>query len=192
MLEPGTRVSHAAVAMAAEVGCLLIWVGEGGVRLYSAGQPGGARADRLLYQARLAMYKYRFKEEPPLRRSIQQLRGIEGARVRELYKMLAKQYGVTWKGRNYDYSDYLAKWLLEIRAGVYVGDYSQKVRSMLWEKVEINATLGNAIMAWSTNNEAGYEFLTCGDNRRIPIDVDEMTLVSFLPIENGENGESGL
>ena len=118
MLEPGTRVSHAAVAMAAEVGCLLIWVGEGGVRLYSAGQPGGARADRLLYQARLAlddslrikvvraMYKYRFKEEPPLRRSIQQLRGIEGARVRELYKMLAKQYGVTWKGRNYDYSDW--------------------------------------------------------------------------------------
>ena len=87
---------------------------------------------------------------------------------------------------------YLAKWLLEIRAGVYVGDYSQKVRSMLWEKVEINATLGNAIMAWSTNNEAGYEFLTCGDNRRIPIDVDGMTLVSFLPIENGENGESGL
>lgn len=118
MLEPGTRVSHAAVAMAAEVGCLLIWVGEGGVRLYSAGQPGGARADRLLYQARLAlddslrirvvraMYKYRFKEEPPLRRSIEQLRGIEGARVRELYKMLAKQYGVSWKGRNYDYSDW--------------------------------------------------------------------------------------
>ncbi len=118
MLEPGTRVSHTAVAMAAEVGCLLIWVGEGGVRLYSAGQPGGARADRLLYQARLAlddslrikvvraMYKYRFKEEPPLRRSIQQLRGIEGARVRELYKMLAKQYGVEWKGRNYDYSDW--------------------------------------------------------------------------------------
>jgi len=118
MLEPGTRVSHAAVAMAAEVGCLLIWVGEGGVRLYSAGQPGGARADRLLYQARLAlddslrikvvraMYKYRFKEEPPLRRSIEQLRGIEGARVRELYKMLAKQYGVAWKGRNYDYSDW--------------------------------------------------------------------------------------
>jgi CRISPR-associated protein Cas1 len=118
MLEPGTRVSHAAVALAAEVGCLLIWVGEGGVRLYSAGQPGGARADRLLYQARLAlddslrikvvraMYKYRFKEEPPLRRSIEQLRGIEGARVRELYKMLAKQYGVQWNGRNYDYSDW--------------------------------------------------------------------------------------
>ncbi len=79
---------------------------------------------------------------------------------------------------------YLAKWLLEIRAGVYVGDYSQKVRDMLWENVKINVTLGNAIMAWSTNNEAGYDFLTCGENRRIPIDVDGMNLVSILPLEN--------
>ena len=50
MLEPGTRVSHAACALAARAGTLLVWIGEAGVRLYSAGQPGGARADRLLYQ----------------------------------------------------------------------------------------------------------------------------------------------
>ena len=98
MLEPGTRVSHAAVALAARAGTLLIWVGEAGVRLYAAGQPGGARSDRLLYQARLAleddarlnvvrkMYAIRFREEAPTRRSIDQLRGIEGARVREMYK----------------------------------------------------------------------------------------------------------
>jgi len=55
MLEPGTRVSHSAVALAARAGTLLIWVGEAGVRLYAAGQPGGARSDRLLYQARLAL-----------------------------------------------------------------------------------------------------------------------------------------
>ncbi|MEZ5478751.1 MAG: CRISPR-associated endonuclease Cas1 [Thiolinea sp.] len=55
MLEPGTRISHAAVRLAAEVGTLLVWVGEGGVRLYSSGQPGGARSDRLLYQAKLAL-----------------------------------------------------------------------------------------------------------------------------------------
>lgn len=114
MLEPGTRVSHAAVALAARVGCLLVWVGEGGVRLYAAGQPGGARADRLLYQAALAldetarlkvvreMYRRRFDEEAPLRRSVDQLRGIEGVRVRELYKTLAARHGVTWRARNYD------------------------------------------------------------------------------------------
>ncbi|MGH8596509.1 MAG: type I-E CRISPR-associated endonuclease Cas1e, partial [Gammaproteobacteria bacterium] len=114
MLEPGTRVSHAACALAARVGTLLVWIGEAGVRLYSAGQPGGARADRLLYQAKLAldadlrlkvvrrMYALRFGEEPPARRSVDQLRGIEGARVREMYKRMAKKYGVEWKARDYD------------------------------------------------------------------------------------------
>ncbi len=118
MLEPGTRVSHAAATLASRVGCLLIWVGEAGVRLYSAGQPGGARADRLLYQAKLAlddaarlkvvrkMYELRFKEKPPERRSVEQLRGIEGARVRKTYEMLARQYKVTWKNRNYDHSEW--------------------------------------------------------------------------------------
>lgn len=42
MLEPGTRISHAAVVLAARVGCLLVWVGEGAVRLYSAGATWGS------------------------------------------------------------------------------------------------------------------------------------------------------
>ncbi|HED14967.1 MAG TPA: type I-E CRISPR-associated endonuclease Cas1 [Gammaproteobacteria bacterium] len=116
MLEPGTRVSHAASVLAARAGTLLIWVGESGVRLYAAGQPGGARSDRLLYQAKLAldantrlkvvrkMYEMRFGEPTPLRRSIEQLRGIEGVRVRKTYQLLAKQYGVKWKRRNYDHT----------------------------------------------------------------------------------------
>jgi CRISPR-associated protein Cas1 len=118
MLEPGTRVSHRAVALAARVGTLLVWVGEAGVRVYSSGQPGGARADRLLYQARLAldpdlrlkvvrkMYEVRFGEKPPERRSVEQLRGIEGARVRKMYELLAKRYGVQWKQRNYDVEEW--------------------------------------------------------------------------------------
>lgn len=118
MLEPGTRVSHAAVRLAATVGTLLVWVGEAGVRLYSAGQPGGARADKLLYQAKLAldeelrlkvvrkMYELRFGEPPPSRRSVEQLRGIEGARVKQTYALLARRYGVTWHGRHYDPKDW--------------------------------------------------------------------------------------
>lgn len=118
MLEPGTRISHAAAALAARVGTLLVWVGEAGVRLYSSGQPGGARSDRLLYQAQLAldptlrlkvvrkMYAVRFGEEPPARRSVEQLRGIEGARVREMYKRIAAKHGVNWKARNYDTNDW--------------------------------------------------------------------------------------
>lgn len=118
MLEPGTRVSHAAVTLASRVGCLLVWVGEAGVRLYASGQPGGARADRLLYQAKLAlddtarlkvvrkMYEIRFGEAPPSKRSVEQLRGIEGTRVRKMYELLARQYHVKWTRRNYDYSNW--------------------------------------------------------------------------------------
>jgi CRISPR-associated protein Cas1 len=118
MLEPGTRVSHAATKLAAQVGTLLVWVGEAGVRLYASGQPGGARADRLLYQAKLAlddslrlkvvrkMYEVRFGEAPPQRRSVEQLRGIEGARVRTLYQHMAKRYDVKWHGRKYDPKDW--------------------------------------------------------------------------------------
>ena len=120
MLEPGTRVSHAAVKLAAVTGTLLIWVGESGVRLYSAGQPGGARSDKLLYQAKLAldeelrlkvvrkMFEFRFGEPAPSRRSVDQLRGIEGARVRKTYQLMAKQYGVEWHGRKYDPKDWAA------------------------------------------------------------------------------------
>ena len=118
MLEPGTRVSHMAAVLAARGGTLLVWVGEAGVRLYSSGQPGGARADRLLYQARLAlddalrlkvvrkMYAMRFGEEPPARRSVEQLRGIEGARVKRSYQLLAQKFGVKWSGRAYNPEDW--------------------------------------------------------------------------------------
>ena len=120
MLEPGTRVSHAACALAARVGTLLVWIGEAGVRLYSAGQPGGARSDKLLWQAAIAldpearlrvvrkMYALRFGEDAPTRRSIDQLRGIEGVRVRKSYELLAAAHGVAWRRRSYDPADWEA------------------------------------------------------------------------------------
>lgn len=120
MLEPGTRISHAAVALAAKVQCLLVWTGEAGVRLYASGNPGGASARHLLYQARIAldetarlnvvraMYAHRFGEAAPERRSIDQLRGLEGVRVREAYRRLADEHGVGWHGRRYQAGNYRA------------------------------------------------------------------------------------
>jgi CRISPR-associated protein Cas1 len=118
MLEPGTRITHAAVRLAALVGCLLVWVGEGGVRLYSVGHPGGCRSDRLLYQAALAldsetrlkvarkMYAFRFQEEIPISYSLEQLKGFEGARVKKLYYWYADAYGIQWTGRKYNPKDW--------------------------------------------------------------------------------------
>jgi len=78
----------------------------------------------------------------------------------------------------------LAIWLLEIRAGVYVGNYSAKVRERIWSQVEDGIGDGNAVMAWRVSNEAGFDFVTIGQNRRIPVEIDGAKLVSFMPVED--------
>lgn len=77
----------------------------------------------------------------------------------------------------------LAVWLLEIRAGVYVGEVSKRIREMIWEQINMLAETGNVAMAWGTNTESGFDFQTFGENRRVPIDYDGLRLVSFMPLE---------
>jgi len=78
----------------------------------------------------------------------------------------------------------LGLWLVEVRAGVYVGDVSRRVREMIWENLEKGVEDGNAVMAWTSNNESGFDFMTLGTNRRIPVEMDGIKLVSFLPEAN--------
>jgi len=73
----------------------------------------------------------------------------------------------------------LSIWLIEVRAGVYVGNCSERVRDVIWDHVQKGSEEGNAIMAWSTNTESGYDFLTIGANRRMPVDFDGLRFVSF-------------
>ncbi len=75
----------------------------------------------------------------------------------------------------------LAVYLIQVRAGVYVGDVSARVRELLWSYVEAGLGEGNAVMAWSTNTESGFDFLTLGPNRRIPVEFDGLKLVAFQP-----------
>jgi CRISPR-associated protein Cas2 len=81
----------------------------------------------------------------------------------------------------------LAIWLLEVRAGVYIGDVSRRVRETLWDTIVKGCEEGNAVMAWSTNTESGFDFITYGKNRRIPVDLDGIRLVSFLPQDDNDN-----
>ncbi len=82
----------------------------------------------------------------------------------------------------------LAVWLIEIRAGVYVGDLSVKVREMIWAQIVDGVEEGNAVMAWSTNTESGFDFMTLGKNRRLPVELDGLKLVSFYPPDNDDLG----
>jgi len=118
MLGPGTALTHAAMRSLAENGCMVVWTGEGAVRVY-AHSTGETRSSRnLLRQAVLAsdptsrmevidrMYRVRFTGEVPPGLSLQQLRGREGLRVRAAYASAAAETGVEWSGRFYDRGDW--------------------------------------------------------------------------------------
>ncbi|MCA0270881.1 MAG: type I-E CRISPR-associated endoribonuclease Cas2 [Proteobacteria bacterium] len=75
----------------------------------------------------------------------------------------------------------LAAWLLEVRAGVFVGDYSARTRERIWDEVEAHVEEGDAVMVWKAPTDQGYDFRTVGRNRRMPVDFDGLKLVSFFP-----------
>ena len=118
MLGPGTTITHAAVKALAQNNSLLAWTGEQGVRLYAANTGGTFSARRVIRQAALVsdkrlrlevarrMYQFRFQEKLPDDASIEAIRGMEGIRVRRSYAAAALEYGVEWKGRNYDQNDW--------------------------------------------------------------------------------------
>ena len=113
LLGPGSTVSHDALRLLAHARTALAAVGEDGARLYAAppliaDRSGPARArcwadDDLRLAVARRMYAWRMGETPP-RRSLDALRGLEGARMRESYRLLARQIGVEWRGRRYDRS----------------------------------------------------------------------------------------
>lgn len=113
MLGPGTSITHAAVRALAENGCMIIWCGEGGVRVYAASTGETRSARNLIRQARAwadpesrlrvvrRLYEMRFDEPLDPQLSLQQIRGREGIRVRTAYSQASKETGVEWRGRSY-------------------------------------------------------------------------------------------
>jgi len=118
MLGPGTSVTHAAVRALADNNCLVIWCGEQNVRFYAFGMGGTRSSAALVRQARLAsdealrlevvkrMYRMRFREKLPADLTVQQLRGMEGIRVRETYARASRETGIPWTGRSYNRSNW--------------------------------------------------------------------------------------
>lgn len=73
----------------------------------------------------------------------------------------------------------LALWLAEVRAGVYVGVYSTRMRERIWSEVCELLDDGSAVIAWAAATDSGFCFETAGANRREPRDFDGLTLVQF-------------
>lgn len=118
LLGPGTTVTHAAIKACADCNTPLCWIGEDGMRFYSFGVAPNHDNERARMHAfcwadrkrretiARRMFAMRFGESLCQERTIRELRGMEGLRVRTLYAELGAQYGVTWKGRNYDKSNW--------------------------------------------------------------------------------------
>ncbi len=118
MLGPGTNITHAAMRVIAENGCMVIWCGEGALRFYGCGMGETRSSAHLLRQVKCfsdealrmeavrRMYSLRFQGVNLDGLNLQQIRGLEGARVREAYRLLAKKYRVKWGGRDYSRDDW--------------------------------------------------------------------------------------
>lgn len=114
MVGPGTTMTHAAIKTLADCGCLVVWCGEEGVRFYAEGLGETRRSTRMMHQARvwadekahmdvvMRMYRMRFREPIDSSLTLEQLRGLEGIRVREAYRTASKETGVAWEGRSYN------------------------------------------------------------------------------------------
>ena len=118
ILGPGTTITHAAVKAAAQCNCPLLWLGEDGLRFYALGiTPNHDNSMARIHAEAWAsvrkrnevarrMFRFRFPEVPTSGVSVEQLRGMEGKRVKRIYEDLGKKFGVTWKGRNYSPSNW--------------------------------------------------------------------------------------
>lgn len=136
LLGPGISITHAAVRTICENGCMAVWCGENGGRFYAAGIGETRSAKNLLRQARVCMdeelhmaavrrmYEIRFPKIKTQNLSLQQIRGMEGIRVRKAYELASKTTGVAWKKRSYkskdwDASDPINQALSEANALLY-------------------------------------------------------------------------
>lgn len=118
MLGPGISITHAAVKAISDCGCMVVWCGENAAKFYAYGQGETRSAENLLLQAKACMdpelhmqvvyrmYARRFPDVDTSGMTLQQVRGLEGIRVREAYKLASKTTGVKWSGRNYKSDDW--------------------------------------------------------------------------------------
>ncbi|MCI0554517.1 MAG: type I-E CRISPR-associated endonuclease Cas1e [Anaerolineae bacterium] len=114
LLGPGTKITHAAIRTLSDNGCAVVWVGEDGTKFYAQGTGETRRSYHLLRQAEFScdpqkrlgvvrrMYQKRFPEPLAEDLTLEQIRGMEGARVRSSYYQASHEYNVEWHGRSYD------------------------------------------------------------------------------------------
>ena len=146
LLGPGTTVTHDAIRTATAANCAVCWVGEDSLLFYAAGFLPTADTRNLKQQIELSanpekslevarrMFARRFPDANLTEKSLKEMMGMEGHRVRSLYQQKAEQYQVGWKGRSFtpgkfEASDLTNQILTASNAALY-GILSSAVHSM--------------------------------------------------------------
>lgn len=136
LLGPGTSITHEAIKTAAAANCSICWVGEDSLLFYAAGFVPTADTRNLRRQVELAanrekslavarrMFAYRFPDADLKGKSLKEMMGMEGHRVRALYQSKAQEYKVGWKGRSFspgkfELSDVVNQVLTATNAALY-------------------------------------------------------------------------
>ena len=113
LLGPGTSITHEAVKVIAQSNCSVCWVGEDSLLFYASGQTPTADTRNMREQMKLSadpkksaevarrMFAKRFPEADLAGKSLKEMMGMEGYRVRALYEQKGQEYGVGWKGRSF-------------------------------------------------------------------------------------------
>lgn len=113
LLGPGTSITHEAVKVAAAANCSISWVGEDSLLFYAAGFLPTADTRNLKRQIALAadprkalnvarnLFQQRFPDAELENKSLKEMMGMEGHRVKALYREKAESYQVGWKGRQF-------------------------------------------------------------------------------------------
>lgn len=136
LLGPGTSVTHEAVKVASAANCSICWVGEDSLLFYAAGISPTADTSNLRHQMELSahpeqalkvaksFFARRFPSADLEGKTLQQMMGMEGHRVRAIYQSMAENYQVGWKGRQFipnkfELSDVTNKILTATNAALY-------------------------------------------------------------------------
>lgn len=113
LLGPGTSVTHEAIKVLSAANCNICWVGEDSLLFYATGISPTANTRNMRNQIEIAsdkkkslevakrMFTRRFPDIDLSGKTLKQLMGMEGNRVRALYEEKAKKYNVNWNGRSY-------------------------------------------------------------------------------------------
>lgn len=118
LLGPGTSITQSAMRNVVSAGCTALWCGDNVNYIYATGMCNSDYSKNLIIQAKCysdrekhlsivrRMYQARYQDTNLSKFSLEQMRGMEGKRMKAAYEKAAIDNNIQWNGRVYDQDDW--------------------------------------------------------------------------------------